>query len=174
MHFIFVGFLFFLFVLEGSLLQLVLPQAMGSSYVVVPQLVINGIILLTLYINKKDIFFYSFAFGLFYDLIYGPAIGIYTFTTIWMAFGVSWIAKHFPPVPWVITLTTLLAQWMHLCIYYGWLRLFEFTKLPFWPILLKQIFPSVFFNMVMIYPIYLLIRWILYKYQHKSVQLYRN
>lgn len=173
MHFIFVGFLFFLFILEGSLLQLVLPQALGSSYVFIPQLLFNGIILLSLYLKRQEVFFYCLGFGLFYDFIYGPAIGIYTFTTIWTAFGVSWIAKRFPPVLWVVALTTILAQGVHLCIYYGWLRLFDFTKLTFLPALFNQIIPSVFFNLVMIYPIYLFIRWILHKYQHKSVQLYR-
>ncbi|WP_207903228.1 rod shape-determining protein MreD [Hazenella coriacea] len=174
MHFIFVGFLFFLFILEGSLLQLMLPQSMGSSYVVVSQLVFNGMILLSLYLQKREVFFYSLGFGLFYDLIYGPAIGIYTFTTIWTAFGVCWVAKRFPPVPWVITLTTLLAQWIHLSLYYGWLRLFDLTNQSLFPTLFNSIIPSVFFNLIMMYPIYLFIHWILYKYQHKSVQLYRT
>ncbi len=46
----FVAFLSFLFILEGSKLQLLLPQSWGSTFVMIPALVVSGLISISFYL----------------------------------------------------------------------------------------------------------------------------
>ncbi|MBA4496156.1 rod shape-determining protein MreD [Paenactinomyces guangxiensis] len=168
----FAGFLFFLFVMEGSVFQLLLPQAWGSSFVIIPQLVVSGIVVLSLYLKEQQAVLFGVGFGFLHDIVYGPALGIFAFSTGLTAWGTVHISRLFPPYPWIAGLIAILAQLSHLLLIYGWYRLFDFTQMPFFPSLFAHILPSVFFNIVWGFPIYQFMSWIYNKNKRNTIQLF--
>lgn len=168
----FVGFLFFLFLLQGSVFQLLLPQAWGSPFVVVPQLVLNAIVVLSLYLHERDGLLFGFVFGLLHDLVYGPALGISAFTTALVAYVTALVGKQFPPSLWIAGMTATLAQFSYLFIIYSWYRLFDFTQMPFLPAFTTHIVPSIIFNVSFGYPIYWWVSRIYQKHRPHTIQLF--
>ncbi|SEN34387.1 rod shape-determining protein MreD [Lihuaxuella thermophila] len=167
-----VCFLFFLFLIQGSVLQWLLPQAWGTSFVVIPQLVLSGIVMLSLYGDEQMAVLFGFGFGLLHDIVYGPAWGISAFSTALTAYAAVLVSRHFPPYPWIAGLTNMVVQWIHLFIIYGWFRLFDFTQMPFFPAISYHIIPSVLFNVVCGFPIYFLISRIYRKNEQNTIQLF--
>lgn len=165
-------FFFFLFLIQGSVLQLLLPQAWGSSFVVIPQLVLSGIAMLSLYGDEQEVLLFGFGFGLLHDIVYGPALGISAFSTTLTAYVAVLISRYFPPHPWIAGLTGMIVQFIHLLTVYGWLRLFDFTQMSFFPAFSYHIIPSVLFNLVCGFPIYFLISRIYRKNEKNTIQLF--
>ncbi len=166
-------FLLFLFLIQGSVLQLLLPQAWGSSFVVIPQLVLSGIVMLSMYRDEQEVYLFGFGFGLLHDIIYGPALGISALSTTFTAYVAVLISRYFPPHPGTGGLTNLIVQFIHLIIIYGWLCLFDFTQMSFFPAFSYHIIPSVLFNFVCGIPIYFLISRIYRKNGKNTIQLFR-
>lgn len=139
-------FLFFLFLLEGSVLQLVLPQAWGSHFVVVPLLVLSGIISISMHMETNRVLWTAFSFGLLHDIVYGPAIGISTFSMVLIAWGTAWISRHFSPESWMGLGVVATMQLGYLFLIYGWYQLFDFTRVPLMEAIQFHMLPSLGFN----------------------------
>ncbi|MDA8354149.1 MAG: rod shape-determining protein MreD [Firmicutes bacterium] len=166
------GFLSFLFLLEGTVLQYVAPQAWGSPLVWIPQLVTSGVIILSLYRGRKSGMIFGFCFGLIHDVIYAQALGVYAFSTAAIGYVAGLISRQFFSGPLVALLTTGVCQAVHLLMSYGWFRLFNMTEMPWKMALFYHIIPSVLINMVVAYPVYRGVRWILKRSHPHSVQLF--
>jgi rod shape-determining protein MreD len=166
-------FLFFLFLIQGSVLQWLLPQAWGSTFVIVPQLVLNGIVAMALYLEEQEVLLFGFGFGLLHDIVYGPAIGIGALSMTVAAWGSSLVAREFPPLEWLFGLAAFLVQSGYFLMVYGWFLLFDFTSVPFPEALFLQILPSVLFNALLGYPVYKGVALLLRKRRDASIQLFR-
>ncbi|MBA4602719.1 rod shape-determining protein MreD [Thermoactinomyces mirandus] len=165
----FVAFLSLLFLLEGSQLQWLLPQSWGSPFVIVPQLVVSGIVAISFYLPRRYVLLISFVFGLLHDIVYGPAIGIQSFTLPLVAYGAYLLSGTFSLYQWIAGMTLLLGQLSCFLVTYGWYRLFGFTDVSFSYAFWIHMVPSVMFNLLVGYPIYRLIRWIYQKKRTRSV-----
>ncbi|MFC4078380.1 rod shape-determining protein MreD [Salinithrix halophila] len=169
---ILIGFLSFLFLLEGTALQMFVPQAWGSNFVWIPQLVVSGIILLSLYRGRKVGLIYGLCFGLLHDLAYGQAVGVYAFSTAVIGYITGQVSRQFLSGPIVALLATGLGQATHLILTYLWLRMFDITQVGWETAFIYHILPSVFFNLLAAYPVYRGIRWIFRRFHPQSVQLF--
>ncbi|SMO37593.1 rod shape-determining protein MreD [Melghirimyces algeriensis] len=168
----FIGFLSFFFLLEGTVLQFVAPQAWGSSIVWIPQLVTSGIIIYSLYQGRKPGLIYGFCFGLIYDVVHGQAIGVYAFSTALVGYFSGLISRQLFSGSTVALLTTAICQAVHLFMSYGWFRLFNITEVPWKEAAVYHIVPSVLINMVLAYPIYRLVLWMIKRTGSRSIQLF--
>jgi rod shape-determining protein MreD len=164
--------LFFLFLLEGSVLQWLLPQAWGSRFVIIPQLVVSGIVSMAFWLREREVLLFGIGFGLLHDVVYGPALGIHAWTTGLVALGAARAAREFPPEHWIADLIAIAAQTIHLLTVYGWERMFDLTYQPFAEVLIHQIFPSVMFNVTCGTLLFHLISWICRKRKDSSVSLF--
>ncbi|PTM58264.1 rod shape-determining protein MreD [Desmospora activa] len=164
-----IGLLSFLFLLEGTVFQMLVPQAWGSQLVWIPQLVVSGIIILSLYRGRREGLVYGFSFGLLQDLVYGQAIGIYAFSTAAVGYLIGQTSRQFLSGPTVALLATGVGQLFHLLISYAWFRLFDLTRIGWEEAFLYHILPSALLNMVVAFPIYKSIQWIYHRYHPRSV-----
>ncbi|PTX59394.1 rod shape-determining protein MreD [Melghirimyces profundicolus] len=166
------GFLSFLFLLEGTVLQELAPQAWGLPVVWIPQLVASGVIILSLYRGRKSGLRFGLCFGLLHDVVYGQAVGIYAFSTAATGYTAGLISRQFFSGPGVALLATGLCQAFHLLLSFGWFRLFNITELPWMEALIFHILPSVLINIVVAYPVYRGVRWMIRRTHPRSVQLF--
>ncbi|WP_154986116.1 rod shape-determining protein MreD [Laceyella tengchongensis] len=165
----FVAFLLILFLLEGSVFQLLLPQAWGSTFVVIPQLVVSGIIVISLYLPKRYVLMFAFSFGLLHDIVYGPAWGVTAFTLAAVAYGTYLLANHFPPFVWIVGVAIVVGQCCYTLLVYGWYRLFGFTNMPFLFSFMTHIVPTLVFNAISAYPIFRFIHYVYMKKRNRQV-----
>lgn len=63
-------FLFVLFLLEGTILEWIIPPVWQSKVLVAPHLVLVGVLLVALYKNRYQALAYGLAFGFLQDFIY--------------------------------------------------------------------------------------------------------
>lgn len=162
-------FLFFLLVLEGTVLQWVLPQAWGSTVVIVPQLVVAGVVILSLFRGEWTGLRYGFGFGLLYDVVYGPAVGMHTFTMAAVGYFSGLISRQFTPGSIVSFLITSLSLAVHLIMTFGLFRLFGLTNMDWGQAIVYHIAPSVVFNAVAALPIDRVLRWLVRKMDVRSL-----
>jgi rod shape-determining protein MreD len=167
-----IGLLSFLFLLEGTILQFLTPQAWGSAFVWIPQLVVSGVILSALYRGRQTGLTFGFCFGLLYDIVHGQAVGVYAFSTAAIGYITGQISRQFLSGPIVALLATGVGQGVHLFISYAWLRLFDLTRIGWEEAMIYHMLPSVLFNMVIAFPVYHCIRWIHRRYHPRSVHLF--
>ncbi|KFZ41164.1 MULTISPECIES: rod shape-determining protein MreD [Thermoactinomyces] len=165
----FVAFLSFLFILEGSKLQLLLPQSWGSTFVMIPALVVSGLISISFYLPRRYVLLISFIFGLFHDIVYGPAIGIKAFTFPLVAYGTYLLSGAFSLYQWIAGITFFLGQSAYFIILYGWYWLFGFAKMDFSYAFWLHIVPSILLNLLLAYLIHQPIRWIYQKKRNRSI-----
>jgi rod shape-determining protein MreD len=166
---VFVGCLFFLLVLEGTVLQWVLPQAWGSTIVIVPQLVVAGVVILSLFRGERAGLIYGFGFGLLYDVVYGPVLGMHAFTMAAVGYFAGLISRQFAPGAIVSLLTTSLSITVHLVMTYGLFRLFGLTDMDWNQALVYHVAPSVVFNVVAALPVDRVFRWVNQKWDTRSL-----
>lgn len=164
-----IGLLSFLFLLEGTVFQILVPQAWGSHIVWIPQLVVSGIILLSLHRDQQAGLLYGFCFGLLQDLIYGQVVGIYAFSTAAVGYIAGQFSRQMMSGPIVALVATGVGQSFHLLLSYAWFRLFDLTRIGWEEALLYHILPSTLLNMVVAFPIYKIIQWIYRRYHPRSV-----
>lgn len=73
--------LFVLFLVEGTIVQWVLPASWQSSVMVTPHPVFVGVLLISLFQGRHQGLAYGLGFGLLQDFIYyGHALGVYSFS----------------------------------------------------------------------------------------------
>lgn len=149
-----IALLFFFFLLEGSVLQQLLPQAWGSHFVVVPLLVLSGIISISMHIRSSIALWIAFGFGLLYDVTYGPAIGIRTFSMVFIVLVIHWLSRTFSSESWMGPFLMGMMQLVYLLLIYGLYQLFDFTRVPLREALYYHIFPSIVFNVIVAYLIH--------------------
>lgn len=169
-----IGFLSFLFIMDGTVLQWLVPQAWGSNIVFISRLMVSGIIMLSLFQGRRSGLAYGFCFGLLYDMVYGQAIGVFAFTTACIGYISGLISRQFISGPIIALLATGISQSIHLIMSYGWLRLFDITLIGWLESLVYHIIPSVIFNTVIAFPVYLGIKWILKRFAPDSVPMFQS
>ncbi|OYD08256.1 rod shape-determining protein MreD [Paludifilum halophilum] len=171
---ILVGFLSFLFLLEGTVLQLLAPQTWGSDIVWIPQLAVSGVIIVSLLRDRRLGLIYGFCFGLLHDVVFGDAIGVYAFTTAAVGYFGGLFSRQFVSGPIVALLVTGLNQGVHLTMSYAWFRLFGVTRIGWEDALGLHIVPSILLNTLVAFPVYLGVQWIFKRFHPHSVQMFHS
>ncbi|WP_164491658.1 rod shape-determining protein MreD [Staphylospora marina] len=166
-------FLFFVFLLEGSLAVWLLPQTWGSPFVVMPQWVLPGIVAAAEDLDERALMLTGAGFGLLHDIVYGPAIGIHAFCTGAAAWLSAKAAREFPPVGWLTGLTAASVLFVWFLMVYGWMVLFGFTAVSFDEALFFHIMPSVLFDAVTGYPVSKGVSMLLPGKRNLPIQLFR-
>lgn len=73
------GLVFFFFVMEGTLFQLLVPNDKGDLVEFVPRFLIVLVILVGIHFGRATSLLYGLVFGLMYDIVYTQLLGVYLF-----------------------------------------------------------------------------------------------
>jgi rod shape-determining protein MreD len=86
-----------LFLLEGTVIKWLLPDAWQSHVYVVPHFVLVVILFIGLYMNRHYALVYGMIFGLLQDIVYYEhALGLYAFTIGLTGYMAGLVARWFP------------------------------------------------------------------------------
>jgi rod shape-determining protein MreD len=115
-----------LFVIESTLLQVIVPDTWGSFFFV-PRFTLVFLIFLSLYIGRRRAFFLGLIFGLFYDISFGGIIGIYAFSMAFVPYFCALAYRYFQLNILLILLTVFLGVFAHETVVYLLYHLFGLT-----------------------------------------------
>ncbi len=158
--------LFALFLLEGSLLPLLLPEVLQSSIHMSPHLVLLGVLFLGVLTHRYYGLATGIGFGLLQDITYyGHMIGVQAF-----AMGLCGYAVGLLPVSGRRPITSVIAfilvgLGLYELVIYWIYTLFQVTRLPFERALVTIMLPSMLMNVLFAFGLYVPLRNLLQQFR---------
>lgn len=147
-RFLFVVTIFILFIMEGTVVQILSPDRWGIPVVMIPRFVVVLLIVSALFLGRIQGLFLGIIFGLTYDIVYGSVIGIYAFSMGLVGYFCGLVFKIFQQNIFFILLTVLVALLLHEFVVYGILSLIGFISVPIRPFLVDRMVPTLVLNMI--------------------------
>ncbi|MFM1652355.1 rod shape-determining protein MreD [Brevibacillus sp. B_LB10_24] len=143
-----------LFLLEGTVLQLISPTAWGLSVVTVPRFALVSIIMVALFLGRREGLLYGMCFGFLQDVLYGQVIGVYTLSMMVAGYFAGLVLLLFHRSFAVVVATAAVILFGHEWLLYSLFRLFSGTAVDVQWMLTERILPSVGLNLVFALLIY--------------------
>jgi rod shape-determining protein MreD len=137
-----------LFILESLFVELYPVRFLTGGHILVPRFLIAGILLLTIFGNKKQGIWYGLLFGLMFDIVYTEVIGIYLFMFPLTAYFVSKLMKIFQSNIFIASLVVLFAIAVLEVVVYEMNFLINITKLAFPQFLNLRLWPTLIVNLI--------------------------
>lgn len=147
--------LLLLFLLEGTVLQVLSPSSWGLSWMAVPRFALVGTIMVALLLGRREGLYYGLAFGFLQDVLYGQVIGVYTLSMMVASYFAGLIVLLFQRSIAMVFATVTLILFGHEWLLYILFRLFSPYPVEVKWILTQQILPGVGLNLVFAILIYL-------------------
>jgi rod shape-determining protein MreD len=147
--------LLLLFIMEGTVLQILSPGSWGLSWLAVPRFALVAAILVSMLLGRREGLFYGLALGLLQDVLYGQIIGVYTLTMMTACYFAGLVVMLFQRTIAVLFVTVSLVLFGHEWILYSLFRLFSVSPVDVQWVVTKQILPSVGFNLLFAILIYI-------------------
>jgi rod shape-determining protein MreD len=147
-RFLFILTILVLFVLEGTVVQVVLSGWSDLHLAMVPRFVVVMLIFSALFLGRVQGLIMGLSFGLLYDVVYGSVIGIYAFTMAIVAYFTGLVFKIFQQNIFLILLTVLLALVAFEFMVYGLFLLISVANLSVETFFFEKVLPSLILNMI--------------------------
>lgn len=148
-----------LFILEGTLLQWIIPEVWQSKVYVAPHFILVIVLYIGLYVDRHTALVYGLVFGLLQDFMYySPMLGPISFAmglTGYLA-GLTHrrLFSNIAVSMLVIGLGNLFFEW----ILYGLYRVFQVTHLDLQWAFFHQMLPSMLINLLFALIVYVPVR----------------
>jgi rod shape-determining protein MreD len=154
-RFILTGTLLLLFILEGTVLQVLTPASWGLSWLAVPRFALVGAILVAMFLGRREGLYYGMAIGFLQDVLYGQAIGVYTLSMMVASYFAGLIVLLFQRSVGMVFVTVSVILFGHEWLLYSLYRLFSSAYLDVQWMLTKQILPTVGLNVLFALLVYI-------------------
>lgn len=152
--------LFGLFLLEGTVVQWIIPPVWKSSVLVVPHLVLVAVLFTSLFKSRYQGLAYGLGFGMLQDFIYyGHALGVYSFSMgiVGYVFGLVFRSSARGIV--ISLMAAVLGSFAYDSLVYGIYRLFlGVITIDYQWTFLHEILPSMLFNALIALLLYMPMR----------------
>lgn len=140
----------FLFILEGTVVQVISPTTWGLSWLAVPRFALVAIVLIAMLLGRREGLYYGLVFGFLQDVLFGDVIGIYMVTMAMAAYFSGLIVLLFQRGFGMVFVTSLLVLFGHEWLLYSLFRLFTAAPEDVRWIVIQQILPTVALNAVVV------------------------
>lgn len=158
---LFISFLFFLFIIEGTLFQWVVPDVWGTDWTFIPLLSLCAVMMVSIYFGPNHGVVYGFFFGLIHDITFGHMIGSYLFSFAAVAYFSGHFIRQYNPHNVVVIITISIGIAVQIMMVYGLYKLFNVTQMSvqwmFYKLLLPSMAVNTLFAILLLRPIK---RWI--------------
>ncbi|CAJ1003414.1 MULTISPECIES: rod shape-determining protein MreD [Bacillales] len=153
-RFLLAATLLLLFVLEGTLVQVFLPDKWGLSLMTVPRFALVGTILVSMFLGRREGLYYGLALGFLQDVLYGQVIGLYMITMMVASYFAGLIVLLFQRGFGMVFVTCSLILFAHEWLLYSLHLLLTKAPVDVQWMLNWQILPTVVLNMLSALVIY--------------------
>ncbi|QRG69401.1 rod shape-determining protein MreD [Brevibacillus choshinensis] len=157
-----------LFVMEGTVVQVIATATWGLSWMTVPRFALVCCILISMFLGRREGLYYGLAFGFLQDVLYGQVIGIYSVSMMVASYFAGLIVLLFQRGFGMVFVTSALILFGHEWLLYSMFRLFSVAPYDVQWILTRQILPSVILNVIFALLIYVPIQRMCNKIQDKK------
>ncbi len=147
-RFLFILTILILFVLEGTVVQVILSGWSDLHLAMVPRFVVVILIFAALFLGRVQGLILGLSFGLLYDTVYGSVIGVYGFTMALIGYFTGLVFKIFKQNIFLILITVLVALVTFEFMVYGLFLLISVAYLPVETFLFEKVLPSLILNMI--------------------------
>lgn len=147
-RFLFILTIFFLFIIEGTIIQVFSPERWGWPVAMTPRFVVVFVIFSALFLGRVQGLFMGLVFGLIYDIVYGSVIGIYAFSMAIVGYFSGLTFRIFQQNIFLILCTTLVLLVVFEFIIYGMFSLLTFTQMNIQEFFFQKVIPSLVLNMI--------------------------
>ncbi|MED3623683.1 rod shape-determining protein MreD [Neobacillus thermocopriae] len=138
-----------LFILESLFVQF-LPSDLFGSRILVPRFLFSALLLLTIYVGKKQGIIYGAIFGLLVDVVYIEVIGIYFFLFPFVCYLISKVMQVMQSNIVVVFLATLFGIALLEVGVYEMNFLIHVTDLDFMTFINLRFYPTLILNAIFI------------------------
>ncbi|TMW71890.1 rod shape-determining protein MreD [Alteribacter natronophilus] len=154
--------LFVLFILEGTVYQIFAPDQYGFAYTMVPRWVLGVIVFAGILQGRGIGLSYAIVFGILYDIIYSPLLGVYSFG---MALAIYLVSVTVPFVQKNMGMTVFLVLAAIVGLEYFVYSIYSLMGLAHMPhnlFLYQRLLPTFVFNgLIFIAAGYFIRKWLL-------------
>jgi rod shape-determining protein MreD len=148
-----------LFILEGTLLQWMIPSVWQSRVYVAPHFILVSVIYIGLYVNRHSALVYGLVFGLLQDFMYySPMLGPISFAMGLTAYLAGLMHRRLHSNIVVSMLVIGAGNLFFDCMIYGLYRLFQITHLDLQWAFFHQMLPSMLINLLFALIVYVPVR----------------
>jgi rod shape-determining protein MreD len=151
--------LYVLFLIEGTVMPLIIPSAWQSRIEVAPHFMFVIILFISIYLSRHWALAYGLAFGMLHDIVYyGPMLGTYTFGLGLVGYLIGLISHRSKANVMMSMILILVGNFLLELIFYGIYRVFQITQLSIGFALTHQVLPSLLINLLFAILVYVPIR----------------
>lgn len=152
--------LFGLFLLEGTLLEWLIPAYWQTQIYVVPHFSLVVILYISVFVNRYYGLGTGLAYGFLQDIIYyGHALGVYSFAMGIAGYAVGLIVRRGPQQLFPSLQLMILGLILYDLMVYGIYRYFlRVASVEFQWMLMHQLLPSLFVNLLFALAVYVPLR----------------
>jgi rod shape-determining protein MreD len=148
-----------LFILEGTLLQWIIPGVWQSKVYVAPHFILVIVLYIGLYVNRHSALMYGLIFGLLQDIMYySPMLGPISFAMGLTGYLAGLTHRRIYSNIVVSMIVIAFGNLFFDFIIYGLYRLFQITHLNLQWVFFHQILPSMLINLLFALLVYVPVR----------------
>ncbi|WP_240414374.1 rod shape-determining protein MreD [Paenibacillus periandrae] len=148
-----------LFILEGTILQWIIPSVWQSKIYVAPHFIVVIVIYIGLYVNRHTALVYGLIFGLLQDFIYySPMLGPISFAMGLTGYLAGLMHRRLHSNIIVSMLVMALGNLFFDSIIYGLYRLFQINHLDLQWVFFHQMLPTMLINLLFALMVYVPVR----------------
>lgn len=151
--------LFGLFLLEGTVLQWIIPASWQGRVMIAPHFVLVLVLYIGLYINRHTALIYGLAFGMLHDFIYySPMLGPVSFSMGLTGYLAGLLHGRVYSSIVVSMLAIAVGNLAYETIVFGLYRLFRVSHLDLSWLFVHQMLPTMLINLLFALAVYVPVR----------------
>lgn len=148
---------FFLFIIEGTIMQIITPERFGSEYIIIPRFAFIVVIIIAIFFGRTTGTIYALILGLFQDVVYTHVLGVYLFSMTLIAYLLSFPFKIFQKNLFLLVITAIFGTIVLEYLVYGIHSMVGITALRheffFYGRLLPSFIVNIVFIIICVYPL---------------------
>ncbi|MDN6293219.1 MAG: rod shape-determining protein MreD [Alkalibacterium gilvum] len=138
--------LFFTLVIDGGVSFLFREQLITSEGFIIPRLVVITLIMLSFYLEPKQLFILAFSFGFIYDSYYSGVLGIYIAAFIVIQYVIVQIRQIINPNFFLILLVNIVSLTLMELFVFGGYRVIGLTDMTLQMFLVNRLSGTLILN----------------------------
>lgn len=142
--------IFLLFIIEGTVIQVISPDRFGSDYIVIPRFAFMIVVIVSIFLGRPVGTTYGLILGLFQDVIYTYILGVYIFSMALIAYALGFSYKIFQKNLFLLIITALFGTIMLDYLVFGIHTMVGITDISNERFFYERLVPSLIVNSVFI------------------------
>jgi rod shape-determining protein MreD len=138
--------IFFLFIIEGTIMQVVAPERFNLDYLVIPRFAFVVVIMVAIYLGRTTGTVYALILGLFQDVIYTHLLGVYIFSMALITYLLGFSYKTFQKNSLLLIITALFGTILLEYLVFGIFSIIGITNLLHDRFFYERLLPSLIVN----------------------------